>query len=93
MPPKLPPHMAVVYSTSVNVVCLLYNAAGMVLYFQQICNYFNQLALVMAPMLVVLLESAAVWSTIAQRQVYVTPDNNSHSCPSGSTCHNLHLSA
>ena len=39
-------------------------------------------------MLVVLLEFAAVWSTIAQNQVYVTPDNG-HSCPSGSTCHNL----
>ena len=44
----------------------------------------------MAPtcMLVVLLEFAAVWSTIAQNQVYVTPDNG-HSCPLGSTCHNL----
>ena len=42
----------------------------------------------MAPTLVVLLEFAAVWSTIAQNQVYVTPDNG-HSCPSGSTCHNL----
>ena len=41
-------------------------------------------------MLVVLLEFTAVWSAIAlQRQVYITPDNISHSCPSGSTCHNL----
>ena len=39
-------------------------------------------------MLVVLLEFAAVWSTIAHNQVYVTPDNG-HSCPSESTCHNL----
>ena len=29
-----------------------------------------------------------MWSTIAQNQVYVTPDNG-HSCPLGSTCHNL----
>ena len=29
-----------------------------------------------------------MWSTIAHNQVYVTPDNG-HSCPSGSTCHNL----
>ena len=37
---------------------------------------------------VVLLVCAAVWSTIALDTVYVSPDN-SHSCPSGSTCHNL----
>ena len=43
----------------------------MVLYFQQICNYFNQLALAMAPMLVVLLEFAAVLSTIAHAETGV----------------------
>ena len=37
---------------------------------------------------VVLLVCAAVWSTIALDTVYVSPDDG-HSCPSGSTCHNL----